>query len=349
MAKVVIIVPIYNVEKYVATCFDSLLKQTFTDFEIYAVNDGSPANEQAIIKEYARKDSRIIPIQKENGGYGSVLQLAIEKCNAEYFLVCDPDDYLEDNALEVLVELADKNQSDLTVGAKYYIYEGSDDQDFDPSYNTNYVTLKKEEVYQANTEEFNDLFFIDASPHTKLYRTKVAKKIKFPVKISYTDNVLFYLSLLSAQRVIYTDIARAYYLIDRAGNSTTDISAKVISQNIQAFTSIIEQAREIKDVPSFFYYRMFESYKYIVQLLRRIQGDASELELIIREIYGLVLVLRRYRKEILKHYDKVALYGKNEKKKDKLLLSRIKLLSSLSYARTVQRIMQEKAIASREE
>ncbi len=342
MAKVTIIVPIYNVEKYVSTCMDSLLKQTFTDFEIYAVNDGSPANEQVIIEEYAKRDSRIIPIQKENGGYGSVLQLAIEKCSSEYFLVCDPDDYLDDHALEILVDLADKNKSDLTVGAKYYIYEGSEDQDFDPSYNTTYVTLKKEEVYTPQTKEFDDLFFLDASPHTKLYRTAIAKGIQFPKKISYTDNVLFYLSLLQSKRVIYTDRAIAYYLIDRVGNSTTDIAPKVISQNIQAFTSIINQAKKIKNVPSFFYYRMFESYKYIVQMLRRIKGEKKELHKVVKELYAFSRLLSQYRSQIHENYSVMNRYGVREQKQDHLLLSKSNFVSYLSFSYTIKKLMSEK-------
>ncbi|MFV0478974.1 MAG: glycosyltransferase family 2 protein [Anaerorhabdus sp.] len=342
MSKVSIIVPIYNVEKYVATCLDSLLKQTFTDFEILAVNDGSPANEQTIIEDYAKKDKRIIPIQKENGGYGSVLQLAIARCESDYFLVCDPDDYLAEDALAILVEQAEKNKSDLTIGAKYYIYEGSDDQDFDPSYNTKYTTLKAEEIYQAQTEEFNDLFFVDASPHTKLYRTRVAKGIEFPKKISYTDNVLFYLSLLQAKQVVYTDRARAYYLVDRVGNSTTDLAPKVILQNVQAFTSILEQAEKIKDKPSFFYYRMFESYKYMFQMIRRINGEREEIEKILQDLYQFVRKLSPQRKQILKHYDVMNLYGKNEQRQDYLLLDKSRLLSQLSYQYSTSKLLREK-------
>lgn len=342
MAKVTIIVPIYNVEKYVATCLESLLKQTFTDFEIYAVIDGSPGNEKEIVAQYVKKDARVLLIEKENGGYGSVLQEAIARCSSEYFLVCDPDDYLADDALEKLVKLADENQSDLTVGAKYYIYEGSTDQDFDPSYNTKYVTLKKEEAYEAKTKEFDDLFFLDASPHTKLYRTRVAKNIQFPTKISFTDNVLFYCFLLQAKKVVYTDEARAYYLVDRAGNTMTDIQAKVINQNIQAFTSVMNQAAAMEDIPAFFYYRMFETYKYVFQMLRRVKGNKEEMDAAIHNLKGFVNLLKPHRKDIFVYYDTMNLYGANEQKKDKLLLSPIGFLSNLSFHRSVKQILSEK-------
>ena len=104
MSKVTIIVPIYNVEEYVAKCLDSLLRQTYSDYVIYAVNDGSPKNEQPIIDRYAAAyPEKVVAIRKENGGYGSVLEMAIARLDSEYFLVCDPDDYLADDALETFL------------------------------------------------------------------------------------------------------------------------------------------------------------------------------------------------------------------------------------------------------
>ena len=85
MARVSIIVPIYNVEKYVEKCLQSLLRQTFKDIEIWAISDGSPDNSIEIIKKYSKKDKRIKCVEKENGGYGSVLEYAIKKINTEYF------------------------------------------------------------------------------------------------------------------------------------------------------------------------------------------------------------------------------------------------------------------------
>ncbi|MFV0379318.1 MAG: glycosyltransferase family 2 protein [Anaerorhabdus sp.] len=338
MAKVVVIVPIYNVEKYLKSCFDSLLSQTFKDFEIYAVNDGSPYGEEPIILDYCKKDSRIKYIKKENGGYGSVLELAISKSDAPYFIVCDPDDYLKEDALEILVDLADKTDSDICVGAKYYVYDGSDQKDFDPSYNVKFTTLKKEVVYHKNEEAFDNLFYLDVSPHTKLYKKEVAKDIKFPKKVSFTDNVLFYLSLLNSNKVIYCDRAIAYYLIDRPGNSTTDVSKKVISQNVEVIKSVLKQAANLKDVSSFFYYRMFESYKYIIQQLRRVKEDDLDKE--ISDIYSLLCELKKNRTEILKHYEKENIYGKIEQFKDKYILSD-KIFNKFIFNREMKKIIKE--------
>ena len=106
MKKVTIVVPIYNVEKYLRDCFESLLNQTSDDYVVLAINDGSPDDCDSIIKEYVQKyPEKIMGIKKKNGGYGSVLQVALKEVKTPYFMVCDPDDTLEKDAVETLLQL----------------------------------------------------------------------------------------------------------------------------------------------------------------------------------------------------------------------------------------------------
>ena len=104
--KVSIIVPIYNVEEYISKCLTSLENQTFKNIEIWAVSDGSPDNSAQIVKRYQKKFDNIKLIEKENGGYGSVLEYCINNIKTEYFLICDPDDWLSDDCIEVLYKKA---------------------------------------------------------------------------------------------------------------------------------------------------------------------------------------------------------------------------------------------------
>ena len=108
------------------------------------------------------------------------------------------------------------------------------------------------------------MFFIDPSPHAKLYRTDIARNIKFPEKVGYTDNLLFYISLLNSKKVIYTDKALANYLVNRTGNTMTDVSYKAMNGQILVFKTILTQAEKLTDVRDIFYYRMFESYKFLL-------------------------------------------------------------------------------------
>lgn len=280
MAQVTVIVPIYKVEKYLKACFESLLKQTSKDFEVLAVNDGSPDGCDAIIKEYVTAHRDVIKgIKKDNGGYGSVLQLAIKECKTPYFLVCDPDDTLEPKAIETLLRLASVSRADLTIGAKMIVKEGQDQKEYDAAYNKAYTKLKTNTVYNRGTAEFDDLFFIDPSPHAKLYRTDLARDIHFPEHVSYTDNMLFYLSLLKAEKVIYTDEPLANYLVNRTGNTMTDISYPAMNGQIMVFKSIVNQAENTRtQIPDMFWYRMFESFKFMLYQMRRMDGTKAQYQ-----------------------------------------------------------------------
>ncbi len=322
MSKVTVIVPIYNVEEYVAQCFDSLLRQTFEDFVVFAVNDGSPKNEQAIIDEYAaRYPHRIIPIRKQNGGYGSVLQLAIAQAQSEYFLVCDPDDTLSPDALATLVSLAEEQQADLVIGAKTLVYSDGSPSQYDPAYNRRFATLTPGKCVERGSAQFEDLLFVDPSPHAKLYRRSLASAIRFPQKIGYTDNLLFYISLLNAQRVVYTDAACAFYLIDRAGNTMTDLKPKVIDAHAEVFMAVLDQAQSCREVPALFYYRIYEAFKFSFYQLRRIQGSSQQKQQHGWVLYELVKKLMPYRAQILAGQKKYGYSGRGEQLKDRLILT----------------------------
>ena len=101
--KFSVIVPVYNVEKYLANCLDSILNQTYDDFEIIVVNDGSPDNSQQIIDEYAKKHpSKIKAYIKENGGLSDARNFGIERATGEYLVFIDSDDYISLGLLEAL-------------------------------------------------------------------------------------------------------------------------------------------------------------------------------------------------------------------------------------------------------
>ena len=84
MAKISIIIPVYNVEKYLQQCIDSLLSQTLSDIEIICINDGSTDGSLEILKSYAQKDDRIVLVDKENGGYGIGMNIGLDKATGEY-------------------------------------------------------------------------------------------------------------------------------------------------------------------------------------------------------------------------------------------------------------------------
>ena len=111
--KISIIVPVYNVEKYIRRCLDSIAVQTFTDWECICVDDGTPDASGKICNEYAQKDSRFVVIHKENGGVSSARNVGLDVAKGEYVTFCDSDDYVERNWLSSLYEQAIFTNSDI--------------------------------------------------------------------------------------------------------------------------------------------------------------------------------------------------------------------------------------------
>lgn len=112
-----IIVPCYNVEKYLSTCFDSLTQQTYSNIEIIAVNDGSTDQTLQILRSYQIKDSRIILINKENSGVSDSRNIALEHSKGNFVLFVDADDWLDINTVQVCIEQTEAEQADVCMFA----------------------------------------------------------------------------------------------------------------------------------------------------------------------------------------------------------------------------------------
>ena len=103
-AKVSVIIPVYNAEQYLKRCLDSVLAQTYQDFEIICIDDGSTDNSGAICDEYAKKDSRIRILRKENGGVSSARNAGLNIAEGEYITFIDSDDYVDTDYMQTLYE-----------------------------------------------------------------------------------------------------------------------------------------------------------------------------------------------------------------------------------------------------
>jgi len=118
-----IIVPVYNVELYLPRCIDSILAQTYRNLEIILVDDGSPDNSGRICDTYALKDTRIHVIHKKNEGLGQARNAALDICAGDYIMFVDSDDYLSLDAVQVLYERMQADNSDMAVGKHVDAYE----------------------------------------------------------------------------------------------------------------------------------------------------------------------------------------------------------------------------------
>ena len=126
--KVSVIIPVYNVGNYLRECLDSVINQTLEDIEIICINDGSKDNCPQIINEYAKKDNRIIAIHKQNGGYGSAMNVGLDRATGEYIGIVEPDDYIDSEMYEDLYKIAKEFDSDIVKSCFYDNLQAKEEQ-----------------------------------------------------------------------------------------------------------------------------------------------------------------------------------------------------------------------------
>lgn len=291
MSKVTIIVPIYNVEEYVEKCINSLVNQTFKDISIWAISDGSPDNSMDIVDKLAKKDKRIKSIIKDNGGYGSVLEYAIANITSEYFLICDPDDWLEEDAIEKLYNKMTEKNVDLVVGEKYFIYQNQSEKIVESGFMPFY---KLESDVKSN--DLENFVFMSVTPHAKLYKTKFAKDIIFSHHVSYTDTTLYLIYLTKIKSAIYINDPLANYYIDRPGNTSGELeklSQKAFKSMIIVLNSIYDQLDKNSNLYSCICYRL---YLLLLFVIKRMPNNIDENELN-NNIDEIAIFLNKIKKE----------------------------------------------------
>lgn len=153
MTEISIIVPVYKVEQFLPRCIDSILNQTFTDFELILVDDGSPDNCGRICDEYAKKDSRIRVIHKENGGVSSARNIGINEAKGKYIMFCDSDDYVDNNWCETLYKEIVKNPNVFVTCNCWY-------ESIDHINKKNLFSIKDESVHET---DYFDIFLMGIS------------------------------------------------------------------------------------------------------------------------------------------------------------------------------------------
>ena len=204
--KISVIIPVYNVEKYIKKCLDSVVNQTFKDIEIIVVNDGSPDNSSKIIKEYMKEDKRIKYYEKDNGGQGSARNLAITKSTGEYLIFVDSDDYIDLNMLEKMYDYAKKSKLDIVV-CNGYLDVNDDITNFD-NFNSSINDLQKRYIVSQT------------GPCLKLIKAEIIKKnnLLFVENHIYEDIAIVPAYALFTDKIGYID-ERFYYYVQRSNSS----------------------------------------------------------------------------------------------------------------------------------
>lgn len=205
-----VIIPVYNTEKFLAKCLDSVISQTYVNLEIIIINDGSKDNSQLIIDEYAKKDKRIVPILTENRGPSSARNYGLEISKGEYITFVDSDDFLKSDMYEIMVNSID--DCEVCVVGYYLCYKNGE---VIKGVNGNQILSfqKNDAMYQLAQDKY-----IESYLWNKLFKRSVFDGVRFPVGKKYEDIYIMHEVFNNSSKICCVGSPEYYYV--QRGNST---------------------------------------------------------------------------------------------------------------------------------
>lgn len=205
MAEISIIIPVYQVEKYIRRCLDSLLAQTFSDFEAILVDDGSTDQSGAICEEYARKDPRFVVFHQKNQGQSVARNYALDwvyaNSDSRYISFVDSDDWVHPKYLELLLQAVNKYE----VNISQCLYLRTDGTATAPDVGNRSLLVTAEEQY---------INWYSAFFHTKLYVKSCLEHVRFPEGQVYEDTAIWYKVLFREKNIAIVKETLYYYYIN---------------------------------------------------------------------------------------------------------------------------------------
>ncbi len=236
MAKVSVIVPVYNVEQYLSRCLNSILNQTLQDIEIILVDDGATDRSGEICDDYEKKDDRIKVIHKPNGGLSDARNTGAKMATSEYLIFIDSDDYIAENMIEKLYEMVQGNHADFSACGVYNVYvNGATPQ-------CNVI----EEFVCSNQEAFAHILVGQKIPGTicnKLIKREIANTLQFPVGRLYED-AFYTTQLMQKVQTVAVTTEPMYYYCHREGSITTTPFRKKDMDVVAAYETNLEIVKE---------------------------------------------------------------------------------------------------------
>lgn len=270
--SVSIIVPVYNSEKYIENLLNDIIKQSFSDFEVIIINDGSQDGSQAILERYARKDQRIHPIEVKNSGVSKARNLGLSLAKGKYIRFVDADDRLEADSLQYLMEVAEKDEDlDLIIGSFRSIPEVN-------LYYGEHAINGKQTLEQMSLDFlFNIRSFYYGVVWNKLYKREIIQKynIKFNEKMTWCEDFIFNLDYFEYCKWFYfLPVNKQIYNYVQHASSTTQLVHRIPKEKIQEINSLrtertklffeqvgLEKELQLEWKYSFLFFNLFEIAK----------------------------------------------------------------------------------------
>ena len=251
MSRLAVIVPVYNVEKLLPRCLDSILAQTFRDFTLILVNDGSTDRSGKICDEYAEKDERIRVIHKENGGVSSARNAGLElqkSLDNDFVAFVDSDDYIAPEMYGTMINALDKSGADIAVCLWSYLH--TDGTVYNPE-NDEKISFPEETL---SGREFLEKYLYTSynsitsvAVWNKVYRKNIFSSFRYSERLSEDEQAL---SKVISLKCNLCTIPRSLYIYAEAENSLT--KQKFSAKNLKMLSILIERESDFKDSPNLY-------------------------------------------------------------------------------------------------
>ena len=289
-----VIIPAYNLEKYFGKCIQSVINQSYKNLEIVLVNDGSTDSSFDICKRFSKMDSRIVLLNKENGGLSSARNYGIDNASGEYISFLDSDDFINEDMYETLVYNLEKFNCDISIVESHDIYE--DNYFIKKQASEEKIIVYSKQEAMAKYFEGN---FIPA--WGKLYRKEIFKNIRFPLGVLNEDEAIMIRVFDSCERnIVYQDIKLYFYLKRESGSITS--TKNNIKNNVDwvnnAYANLVYISSNHANLLSKAKARYYTSI--VAMLIRLVDLDSVEFNDEMKRYNDL---LKINKKEILKNKD----------------------------------------------
>ncbi|MEG0546056.1 MAG: glycosyltransferase family 2 protein [Oscillospiraceae bacterium] len=218
--KVSVIMPVYNVEDYVGRAIESIQKQTFSDWEFFVVDDGTPDKSGKICDKYAEKDNRLHVIHKENGGAPSARNVAIDLAKGKYMYFMDSDDWAEPTMLEDMVKIAEENDRQLVISGYYIDTYYNDTEKFTQEQQYKDKVYSSQEEFRQDAHNLFDQNLL-YTPWNKLFSGDYIRNNKLYFPQTFWDDFPFNLSVLQDVERIAVTSKKYYHFIRQRAESET--------------------------------------------------------------------------------------------------------------------------------
>lgn len=286
-AKISVIIPIYNVEKYLYKSIESVINQTYKNLEIILIDDGSIDNSSQICDEWKKKDNRIKVIHKENGGVSSARNLGLEKATGSYIAFLDPDDYIEATMYEKLYNSILKNNSNLAMCGFKFVYENNHNEKIVNEINLPKIVENNIYPYLLNIgyiEKENQLHTqnIMGCVWRALFSKELLNNLYFE-KLAVCEDLAFIIDVFDRKPKVSIVNEPLYSYLQRNNSYVHSYNEQKIKQRINAYKTIIPKIENKVNTDNINAYK-FHIYASIINELLK-NGHRKQVKQIVEDEY----------------------------------------------------------------